>query len=72
MSTRQLGTFLLLEGAIVTALLLARVACLRIVPSDGMPVQLQRRIERSARVAPAVLVIAVLAVVVGAALRLAA
>lgn len=72
MSIRQLGTFLLLEGSIVSALLLARVACLRILPPDGMPVLLRRRIERTARVAPAVLVVAVLAVVVGAALRLAA
>jgi hypothetical protein len=72
MSTRQLGTFLLQEGALVTALLLARVACLRILPPEGVPAALQRRIERTDRLASAVLIVAALAVPVGVVLRLTA
>ena len=70
MSTHQLGTFLLLEGTIVTALLLARIVCLRILPADGRPVLLERRIQSTERVAPALLRLAAVAVVAGAALRL--
>jgi hypothetical protein len=68
MSARSLGTFLILEGAIVVGLLLARAGCLHVLSTDELPALLRRRIERGNRVAPVVLVIALLALAAGAAL----
>lgn len=68
MTTRGLGTFLVLEGAIVTCLLLARTGCLHLLAADALPGILKRRIERGNRVAPVVLALALLALAIGATL----
>ncbi|WGY00416.1 hypothetical protein QI633_17940 [Nocardioides sp. QY071] len=65
MSAHSLGMFLLMEGAMVTGLLLARAGCLRILPLDAMPGVLRRRIERGKRVTPVVLALALLALAIG-------
>jgi hypothetical protein len=72
MSTPTLSAFLLLEGALLTGFLLARAVCVRALPLDAVPTLLRKRIERGNRLAPAGLVVAVIALVIGAALHLVA
>lgn len=72
MSARSIGTFLFVEGAIVTGVLLARAGCLHVLQTDEVPAFFRRRIERGNRVAPAVLGLALFALLTGAALLLAA
>lgn len=68
MSAHSLGTFLVLEGAIVAGLLLARAGCLHVLPADALPGFLRRRVERGRLVVPVVLALALLALAMGAAL----
>ena len=70
MTAIDLGTFLLVEGALVTGLCLARIVCLRLVALDAAPEAVRSWIERGTRLVPAVLTAAVAAVVVGALIRI--
>jgi hypothetical protein len=72
MSARSLGTFLLLEGAIVAALLVTRALCLRIVPLEALPLTLRRHVERGNRAVPLVVLLVLLAVLIGGVLRVGA
>ncbi|GAA3671688.1 hypothetical protein GCM10022237_34190 [Nocardioides ginsengisoli] len=72
MTATDLGTFLLVEGALVTGLCLARIICLRLVALDAAPAPVRSWIERGTRLVPAVLALAVATVVVGAVIRIVA
>ncbi|GAB6984412.1 hypothetical protein [Nocardioides pyridinolyticus] len=70
MTTTDLGTFLLAEGALVTALCVARIACLRLVSLEMAPSAIRARIERGTRLVPVILAMAVASMVIGAVLRI--
>jgi hypothetical protein len=72
MSTTDLGTFLMVEGALVAGLCLARIVCLRLVALDTAPSAIRVWIERGTRLVPAVLAVAVGAMVAGAVIRVVA
>lgn len=64
------ATLLVLEGALIGALVGLRYVCMRVVDLDEIPRAVVRRIELGNRFAPWVAVFAVLAVVVGVVMML--
>ncbi|MFI5954443.1 hypothetical protein [Cryptosporangium sp. NPDC051539] len=59
------GTFLIWEGALVLAVVVLRLGCLRVADLELMPVAIRRRVDATTRLTPVAAALSVALVVAG-------
>ena len=61
----DVGTFLIMEGALVLGLVIARVGCLRVADLALMPAAIRQRVDRMTRLTPVIAAVSVALIVAG-------